>query len=254
MSQVWQQLESENLWGYLKRLRFVRQAIADSFIDRQASSLRVLDVGCGNGSQLSMSLIKDGFELTGVDTDQASIEHARRLAVTNSNARFLCCNVEELGNSEIFDVVILSEVLEHVDDPSSLLQAGLRRLRDEGVIIVTVPNGYGEFEIDWWLFRHLRLQRVVDALAGESTGVVGSTDNQDAGHVQFFTRSRLKDLFDKCGLSIFREGASSLVSGPILGHLLGGFESFIEWNARMSDKLPPVFSSGWFFALRLRKN
>ena len=250
MTENWQPIERENLWGYLKRLRFVRRAVTVAFPDRRPNSLRVLDVGCGNGSQLSLSLVDDGFDLTGVDTDQHSIEHARRLAATRSNARFLCLRVEELDIAETYDVVILSEVLEHVIDPLSLLKAGLSRLRADGVMIVTVPNGYGEFEIDWWLFRMFRLQRIVDAIKSKDTKVVSSTDNQDDGHIQFFTLRRLRELFKECDLTISLESASSLFSGPILGHLLGRYDSFIEWNARAADNLPPVFSSGWFFALR----
>lgn len=250
MNEAWQQPQHENLWGYLKRFRFVRRAITESFPDRLPGSVRVLDVGCGNGTQLALPLIEVGFELTGVDKDQQSIEHARRLAVGKANARFLCQGVEDLHPTEVFDVVILSEVLEHVIEPLSLLKACVHRLRADSVMIVTVPNGYGEFEIDSWLFRILHLQRVVDALASSSKEVVGSTDNQEDGHVQFFTRSRLRGLFSDCELKIVLEGASSLVSGPIAGHILGRSAKFIQWNARTADKLPPVFSSGWFFALR----
>lgn len=254
MTEAWQQLEEENLWGYLKRLRFVRRAIAESVPDRQTSSLRVLDVGCGNGSQLALSLIKDGFDLTGVDTDKRSIEHARRLAAGDANVKFLCCRVEDLNETEVFDVVILSEVLEHVNEPLDLLKAGVNRLRADGIMIVTVPNGYGEFEIDSWLFRTLHLQRLVDALANRSKEVVGSTDNQEDGHVQFFTRRRLLGLFNECGLKIFLEGVSCLFSGPLAGHIIAQSATFIEWNARAADKLPPIFSSGWFFALRLDRD
>lgn len=254
MNEAAQPLERENLWGYLKRLRFVRRSIAESFPGRQSSSLSVLDVGCGNGSQLAMSLIGDGFNLTGVDTDEKSIEHARRLAAGFSNARFLCRQVEHLDSQETFDVVILSEVLEHVNEPRLLLRAGMLRLRADGVLIVTVPNGYGEFEIDSWIFRALRLQRLVNAIASEPNEVVGSTDNQENGHVQFFTRSRLHRLFDECGLKLLIEGASSLFSGPMAGHIIARSEKLIEWNARAADTLPLVFSSGWYFALCIKKD
>jgi SAM-dependent methyltransferase len=243
----------ENLWGYVKRLRFVRRAIASAFPNRHPSLVRVLDAGCGNGSQLALPLIKDGYNLTGVDTDQGSIDHARTLSAGAANARFFCQRVDELPDAERFDVVILSEVLEHLREPQELLKACVERLQAGGILIVTVPNGYGEFELDSWLFRTFRLQRVVDALARGSQVAVGSTDNHESGHVQFFTRGRLRKLFAECGLLIFLEGASSLLSGPLVGHTLGRSQSFIEWNARTADKLPPVLASGWFFALRARE-
>lgn len=245
-----QQAERENLWGYLKRLRFVRRAMAEAFPNRHPSQVRVLDAGCGNGTQLALPLIKDGYNLTGVDTDGSSIEHARKLAAGAANAKFFRQRVDELPPDERFDVVILSEVLEHLTEPRALLQDCAGRLQAGGILLVTVPNGYGEFELDSWLFRTFRLQRVLDALARGSTRAVGSTDNEENGHVQFFTRGRLRRLFAECGLKVYREGASSLWSGPLVGHTLGRSESFIDWNARTADKLPQVFASGWFFALR----
>src|SRR5688572_5791207 len=103
--------QHENLWGYLKRLQFVQHVIAESFSYRSADSLRVLDVGCGNGSELALPLARLGFQVTGIDIHAPSIEHARLLGVDVSNLSYVCGPVEEL-KSPPYDVVILSEVLE----------------------------------------------------------------------------------------------------------------------------------------------
>lgn len=242
--------EREDLWGYLKRLRFVREAAAEAFPGRGPETLRLLDVGCGNGSQLALPLVRRGFRLKGVDTDARSIEHAKQLAEGLQGAEFVCQRVEDLCADELFEVVILSEVLEHLEDPLKLLSESVRHMTPDGILIVTVPNGYGEFEIDSWVFRQLRLQRVVDALAKNSRQVLGSTDNMESGHIQFFTRSRLQRLFRDCGLVPFREGAASFLAGPIVGHAFARFPSFIRWNARITDRLPLRLASGWYFALK----
>jgi 2-polyprenyl-3-methyl-5-hydroxy-6-metoxy-1,4-benzoquinol methylase len=239
----------ENLWGYAKRLRFVREAIAEAFPQRDAVTIRVLDVGCGNGSQLALPLaLGDDFQITGIDPDEGSIEHGRRLATGVSNLRLVAGSVEQL--SESYDVVILSEVLEHTLAPGALLATSAARMAADGILIVTVPNGYGEFEIDSWFFRRLRLQRVVAALVRKRQEVLGSTDNHESGHVQFFTRRRLLSIFSQCGLTMFREGGASLFAGPLAGITLARSERFIEWNARVTDRLPLALSSGWYFALR----
>jgi SAM-dependent methyltransferase len=243
----------ENLWGYAKRLRFVRQTIAAAFPQRDAASLRVLDVGCGNGSELALPLAHDGFHITGVDTHAPSIEHAGRDAQDLENASFVCGCVEDL-KEEPFDIVILSEVLEHVAEPGELLSASVRHLSDDGIMIVTVPNGFGEFEIDSWLFRKLRGQRIVDALYRKEQEVVAATDNHRDGHVQFFTRRRLRRLFEQCALTIFRQGAGSFLAGPMIGHTLARSQRFIKWNARVTDRLPLLMASGWYFALRRSEN
>lgn len=250
MSEPQQQEEREDLWGYLKRLRFVREAVREAFPGRAPQSLRVLDVGCGNGSQLALPLARARFRLKGVDTDAHSIEHAKRLANGLDGAEFVCARVEDLPVEELFEVVILSEVLEHLENPLEMLTESMKRLTQDGILIVTVPNGFGGFEIDSWVFRKLRLQRIVDALAKNNREVLGSTDNMESGHIQFFTRSRLQRLFDDCGLVPFRQGAASFLAGPIAGHALARFDSFIEWNARVTDRLPFQLASGWYFALR----
>ena len=241
--------QQENLWGYAKRLRFVRRAIAEAFPERDLRALSVLDVGCGNGSQLALPLAReDGFQITGIDPDKRSIEHGKRLAAGVVNLRLIEGRVEQLSSP--YDVVILSEVLEHTTAPRELLAASVARMAASGILIVTVPNGYGEFELDSWFFRKLRLQRVVDALARHREEVLGSTDNQESGHVQFFTRRRLRRLFADCGLSVFREEGASLFAGPLAGITLARSARFIDWNARVTDRLPLLLSSGWYFALR----
>lgn len=244
--------ERENLWGYAKRLRFVEQAIAEAFPASAANSLRVLDVGCGNGSQLALPLARRGFQVTGIDIDARSVEHASRLAQGLPNASFICLDVAEL-KTEPFDVVILSEVLEHMTEPRTLLADGVRHLTENGVVIITVPNGYGEFEIDSRLFRLLRLQRLVEMLAKNKREVIASTDNHESGHVQSFTRRRLQRLFSECSLSVFRQGAGSFLAGPLVGHTLARSDRFIEWNSRVTDRLPLALASGWYFALRRAK-
>src|SRR6185369_14733226 len=113
--------DQEDLWGYAKRIRFVRETIAQAFPGTQAEQLRVLDIGCGNGSQLTLPLAKYGFRITGIDTDERSISHARRLAEGLSNVTFRCAAAAELSNEEPFEVIILSETLEHLPAPKKLL-------------------------------------------------------------------------------------------------------------------------------------
>lgn len=241
-------LEIEDLWGYAKRLRFVRDSICAAFL--QGSELQVLDVGCGNGSQLAIPLANDaGLAVTGIDPDRRSIERANQLAGSTSNLKFICGSVADLPAGSLFDVVILSEVLEHLDQPAQMLLAAVEFLQPRGILIVTVPNGYGEFEIDSWIFRRLRLQKLVNRFAQQQQ-VLAATDNAESGHVQFFTRSYLLRLFREARLSIFREGTASLFAGPIIGHFIARSSRLIEWNAGITDRLPFALASGWYFALR----
>ncbi len=134
----------ENLWGYGKRLRFVDGAMQRAFPGRERCELRVLDVGCGNGSQLAIPLADGGYQVTAVDPHGPSIQRGQRSA---PGVRFHHGVVSDLPVSK-FDCVIISEVLEHLHAPEVLLGMALPYLAESGILIITVPNGYGEFELD----------------------------------------------------------------------------------------------------------
>ena len=244
----------EDLWGYGKRLRFVERMIYESFASRASSDIHVLDVGCGNGSQLAIPLLNRGFSVIGIDIDERSISRAKALASEIVNSQFICAGPEDLSSHSSFDVVILSEVLEHLKEPEALLKSAVDRIVPGGILIVTVPNGYGEFEWDSWLFNSLKLQNVVNAIAKNRDGALGGTENHACGHVQFFTRRRLRRLFTEYRLTIIREEPGVFISGPIVGHTLARSRRFIEWNARIARRLPFSWASSWYFALRTEEN
>jgi hypothetical protein len=79
---------------------------------------------------------------------------------------------------------------------------------------------------------------------------IAATDNLDSGHVQFFTVTQLQRLFDDCSLRVFRKGSASFPAGPLVGHTLARSQRFVDWNSRVTNKLPQAFASGWYFALR----
>lgn len=244
--------EIENIWGYAKRLRFVREVIHDSFA--KSNQVTVLDIGSGNGSQLAIPLAHDvHLQITALDPDETSIGHGRELAAGLGNLNFVCDSVEALPTERRFDVVILSEVLEHLDHPEIVLRRAKALLADSGVMIVTVPNGYGEFEIDSAIFRGLHLQKVVDRFARKSEEI-GATDNCESGHVQFFTRARLRQLFKEVQLVVMKEAAGSFLAGPVAGHFIARSQRLVQWNARVTDHLPFVLASGWYFALQPHKS
>lgn len=258
---------AENLWGYGKRLRFIQKAIREVYPNRDSETIEILDVGCGNGSQMALPLLRRGFRITGVDMHGPSIEKARRLSEGLSGAEFIRGTLETIPAAKRFDVVLLSEVLEHVENPQELLGAAVKNVRATGLVIVTTPNGYGEFELDSSVSRMIHLEGLIAlakrAIAGRNNRVKGngqglsidaeeavaSTENHTCGHLQFFTLGRLNRIFKECNLSVVSSAGSSFLSGPIVCLTFGRSRRFVEWNARVTDSMPLWLASGWFFAL-----
>jgi 2-polyprenyl-3-methyl-5-hydroxy-6-metoxy-1,4-benzoquinol methylase len=241
----------ENIWGYGKRLRFVDDAILRGFPQNTRDQLTVLDVGCGNGTQLAIPLAEAGYQVTAVDPHQQSIERGRRLA---PSVRFHHGVVSDLAPRK-FHCVIISEVLEHLDTPETLLRAALNYLTESGILIITVPNGYGEFELDSRLYRVLHVDKLVGWLwttfsKNKDKEFIAGSDDQSP-HVQRFTLPRLRRMFEQNRLLIVEARGTSLASGPFMALLLGSSTTFNQLNAAITDRLPLSFATGWMFSLRL---
>jgi SAM-dependent methyltransferase len=96
----------------------------------------VLDVGCGNGTLLSELEKKSLLQLVGIDLSEFVIkENGKRF----SRFRFHALDVSKRALEEKFDLVICSEVLEHIDNIAAAL-ANLRQMCRR-YLIITVPTG-----------------------------------------------------------------------------------------------------------------
>jgi 2-polyprenyl-3-methyl-5-hydroxy-6-metoxy-1,4-benzoquinol methylase len=104
----------------------------------------VVDIGCGNGSFLS--LFQDrGWDLHGSDYSTTGIEIARS---NYPNIRFSLANAESMpeelaSRAGRFDVVLNTEVIEHVYNPRGLLKTCYSLLKPGGALVLTTPyHGY----------------------------------------------------------------------------------------------------------------
>lgn len=97
----------------------------------------VLDLGCGAGN-VSALYREKGCRVVGLDISENAIELAKKQGI---EAREWDLNKMPLPfREESFDVVILSDVLEHIVAPISLLKEIKRILKRGGKLIISVPN------------------------------------------------------------------------------------------------------------------
>ena len=99
---------------------------------------RYLDVGCGSGGALGVARAL-GWEVTGVEVDEAAAEKATRFTAEIHVGDMLSAPFA----ARRFDVVTAFHVLEHVPDPVAVLRRMLRWLTPDGLLIVEVPNAGG---------------------------------------------------------------------------------------------------------------
>ncbi len=118
--------------GQDRRLNLIRRYV-------ELEGARVLDIGCGIGTYVK-KLSEISGEVYGVDID------AKR--VQNGKAKGLSVAVSERlpFTDGSFDVVLLNEVIEHVEDDAETLQEACRILRPGGHVVIYAPNRLYPFE------------------------------------------------------------------------------------------------------------
>ena len=142
------------------------------YLPKPTQGQRVLDIGCGNVDFL-ISAREAGWLVSGLepDTKAAEVAQQRGLDVTVGTVDTLA------GESNCFDVITLSHVIEHVHEPKQLLQAVHRLLKPGGMVYIDTPNihslGATLFMKNW---RGLETPRhLVLFNAASLTGLLNST-------------------------------------------------------------------------------
>lgn len=124
------QIEDIHFWYWAKR-RLIRQLIFR--YSNYAFLPTLLDVGCGTGRL--MADLSDCAKCTGVDASPRSVQlaEAKNLVVNLGTATKLPFP------DHSFDFVVMSDVLEHIDDDTLALNEVFRVLNSAGHVIITVP-------------------------------------------------------------------------------------------------------------------
>ena len=117
------------------RLQYINQASA-------LSGKTVLDVGCGGGI-LSESMSALGAQVTGIDLSEKSIKVAQLHSLESGvEVDYQLIAVEQLAQQQpgSFDVVTCLEMLEHVPDPASVVQACANLVKPGGHVYFSSIN------------------------------------------------------------------------------------------------------------------
>lgn len=149
-----------------------------------APPARVLDVGCGRG-HLGALLIEAGYDVTGIDPSREGIELARELHPEGRWEQLEAGpTLPEILDTEPFDIVVSTEVVEHVYAPRLWAQGCLRCLRPGGLLICSTPyHGY--------------LKNLAISIKGEWDR--HASPMWDGGHIKLWSVRTLTRLLDTSG-------------------------------------------------------
>ncbi len=248
---------TENSYGIVKRLNYIEKVIRDF------QPTKILDIGCGTGELLTVPLAKTFPEIHffGVDDDTASIEFARAKNAEINNLTFFY--LDKLESAAKFEMVIASEVIEHVEQPSEFLELLKNHLTDDGKIIITLPNGYGPFEATS-LFEALMFLSGINAPAIYRWLTRKSKSAEDkiqavvkyslavSPHINFFSFHEICFLITGNGLKISESRPRTFLCGLGFDQIIRG-RILTNWNSKLAELLPPQLSSDWMFLIENSK-
>lgn len=167
----------------LKRFKYNSHYWILKLIEDARRPLRILDVGSADG-YLGAILKERGHYVAAVECDPRLAEKARPIY-----HRFYQIDVDsfEFPEDHEYDLIIFADVLEHLADPAAVLRRCFASLKDDGKIIVSVPN-VANFVV--------RLSLLLGRFDYGDRGILDRT------HLRFFTLKTLTKLFHETGFNI----------------------------------------------------
>ena len=119
------------------RLNYIKEQCSGSLEGK-----RILDVGCGGGI-LSESLALEGATVVGIDLAEAGLEVAKlHLLESGLDIDYQSISAEDFAKteSESFDIIACLEMLEHVPDPSLVIEACSKLIKPGGRVFFSTIN------------------------------------------------------------------------------------------------------------------
>jgi SAM-dependent methyltransferase len=162
-----------------------RYATFESFMPE--NQRRILDVGSGPGFFILRGKER-GWDTLGIEPSIKAAEHSRGLGLNIVEDFLDAKTASALGK---FDVVHMSEVLEHIPNPKGMLQLAYDLLNPEGLVCVVVPNDYNP------------IQKILTSSCGYSPWWVAPPH-----HINYFGFTSLKRLLKEVGFNLVYQEAT----------------------------------------------
>jgi SAM-dependent methyltransferase len=123
----------EKFWWFRAKREIIIDLIERYSPDKQHPN--ILDIGCGCGYTM-LELSRKFENVKGIDISDKAVDFCLTRGVNVQKALF----PEEIPFSEtVFDIIIMSDVLEHIENDRKALEKALEILKPGGMILLTVP-------------------------------------------------------------------------------------------------------------------
>ena len=202
---------------------------------------KILDIGCGVGT-IDFYLAKHGQNVTGIDVSQNSISVAKKNALRFRLNKKIAFQVMEFPNkipNGRFDIIICSEVLEHLKHDKMAVEKIKTLLLPDGVLIASSPSQSSP------LYRLGLLNRF----------------EKKVGHLRRYTEETYRNLFENAGFKILEtKKTEGILRNILFTNPIGGFSLKVlkRWPFSvvitfLDDLAIPIFGESDIYIIAQKK-
>ncbi len=211
--------------------KFESHRLAIDLIDNNA---KVLDIGCATG-YFAKELSKKNCETWGVDCDEVAVKKASKYC-----KKVIARNVDEVKTlpfpKNYFDYVIILDVIEHLLHPENILEIIKPYLKEDGKIIVSVPN-IAHASIRWMLAK--------GEFEYTSTGILDKT------HLHFYTKKSFEEILKKAKYKILKlSPTNGMCKVPFLYKITDRLPA--SWQYKIACSQPTLFGFQFIALAKVR--
>lgn len=222
--------------------------------NKNIKELNILDVGCGDGN-ITFPLSTLECNVTSFDMDEELINSVKRKIEQNKikNITIKVENCYTFEDDKIYDVIIASEIFEHLSDPVKFINKIKRNMADGSYFIITIPNGYGIWDLSIMTFYYLKnklfkiIGRNYDLRYDININEDPHSEERLHGHIQKYTKNEFIDSIENLGFNLkqFRNSNSPLAIIDII------FKSSID--NKFINIFPNWAVNGWYFVFEFEE-
>ena len=126
------------------RIKYIKDNIIQHFNIKSKNmplkNINILDIGCGGGL-ISVPMKKLGANVVGIDASLKNINIAKTHSKKNNlKIKYICSSPEKLKINKKFDVLLMLEIVEHVDDINLFVKKSSKFLKKNGLMFIATLN------------------------------------------------------------------------------------------------------------------
>ena len=126
------------------RIKYIKDNIIQHFNIKSKNmplkNINILDIGCGGGL-ISVPMKKLGASVVGIDASLKNINIAKTHSKKNNlKIKYICSSPEKLKINKKFDVLLMLEIVEHVDDINLFVKKSSKFLKKNGLMFIATLN------------------------------------------------------------------------------------------------------------------